>query len=178
MAYLDRYLDEARRQQQGAPAMDPGTIARMDQTMARNDEVNRQVAQVTDGLDIVPQRDQLRIQALMIAIGHAAQRIRPKPCPHMRFDIPPFHQDIRINLSPLAAAACEACFLRLLDEHYAEHGHRPVNTDDDRCDLCDAPADRFHEINVQWGVALVSMNVCGECLTWMQPVPVQRFPQH
>jgi hypothetical protein len=175
MAYLDQFLDQAREAFARNRRLDPGVIARMDQTQARNNAVDRKVADI---LGVEPQalRSGLHIQALMMAIGAAAQRIKPRPCPHFDFGTPPYEQDIRINLS-FAQANCAACEDRLIAEHLAQHGLDVVNGPGfDHCDLCDKPTEFFREVNTQWGVAHVSMNVCDECFDWMQPDYVQRFP--
>jgi hypothetical protein len=146
----------------------------MDQTMARNDAVAREVGKLI-GTEPMKQ-PQLRAQALMMAIGEAAERLQPKPCPHFDYSVPPFEQDIHIHLS-FGTAACHDCLGEFIEAHVAKHGLTPVSGPDDRCDLCDAPSTDFREIGTQWGVARVSMNVCDECYDWLNPTDyIQRFP--
>jgi hypothetical protein len=138
--------------------------------------VDREVGRLL-GTEPVKQESHLRTQVLMMAIGEAAQRLQPKPCPHFDHSRPAFTQDIHVNLS-FGTAACWPCHGQFVEDHVAKHGLAPVSGPDDRCDLCDTPSTDFREIGTQWGVAHVSMNVCDECYDWLNPTWIQRFPEH
>lgn len=149
----------------------PATIAQMDQTQARNADAMRKAmrkapGEISESQGIPP----VRLQALMIGIGYACNRLQPKPCPHFDYDLGAPEQDIVINLTG-GWAACPPCHHRLVNEYTAKHGLHEELHGDDRCDLCDEPTTVYTEVGIQWGVAYVWMNVCGACYGWMT-VPV------
>lgn len=162
---LDRFLVEARRMlaEPEKHRLPPRVLAHADQIKARDVPYHRVL--VGHGFSRSPARNEVRTTALMLAIGAAGQRTRPRLCTHIDRGTSPLMQDCNVDLT-LGFVACHACTPATYAAFLAMHGTGELVTPDDRCDLCDVPSTHFREVLVTL-VARMHMNVCDACFGWI-----------